>query len=155
MQISSTFGIIWSIHHAIPMTLHWLKHILGQQCIWIPLPSVARVAVSFAFRRLFCFRVAGFFARSRSFNLFFFSSARRIKSTCILRIRMSHRKILHSFYETFKKPILIYSSSEFRSLDGDPLIRYAGVIQLFYISLVRDQVTIKEQTPSKHTLKRN
>jgi hypothetical protein len=31
---------------------------------------------------------------------------------------MSHRNLLHSFYEIFKKPILMYSSSEFRSLES-------------------------------------
>jgi hypothetical protein len=92
-------------------------------------------------RDLFVTRAAVFFGFCISFSFLFFLSARKFKSTC--RVRMSHRNILHSFYEIFKKPILMYSSSECRSLDGDPLIRCVGVIQSHYQTPILDWSVIR------------
>jgi hypothetical protein len=64
----------------------------------------------------FVSRAAVFSAFRISSSFLFFVSARKFKSTCT--VRMSHRNLLHSFYEIFKKPILMYSSSEFRSLES-------------------------------------
>ena len=125
-KIFSTFGIIWSSQ------MTWKELLAQKDQLWHKLILLGG---------LFVPRVAAFLAFCISFSFLFFLSARKFKSTC--RVRKSHRNILHSSYEIFKKPILMYSSSEFRSLDGDPSKKCVGVIQLLYQTPILDWSVIK------------